>query len=108
MAELINPFLGFKDPLKKKGHNPYRFNPFTVLGVTKDEIDAESITDKVEEMKFNLASIGVDELTAAEQEELKKIANAQRFLEEPLQRLAFELLIPDKAAEKNEENIQDE
>jgi len=97
MAELINPFLGFKDPLQKKGHNPYRFNPFTVLRISKDEIDSESINDKVEDLKWKKSELNES-----------VIANAQRYLEEPLQRLAFELLIPDKSAGKIEEDIHDE
>lgn len=97
MAELINPFLGFKNPSEKKSHNPYRFNPFAVLGISKEVTDTESINNRVEDLKWEKSEWS--EAT---------IANAQRYLEEPLQRLTFELLIPDKSANKIEENIQDE
>lgn len=100
MVHLVNPFLGYKNPDKGKSHNPYKFNPFSVLSITKDEVDPEIVIDKIKELEFEINPERSSNLSEDDQQQLRNFSNAQRFLELPLQRLAFEILILDNLEDK--------
>lgn len=105
MAELINPFIGFKTRRKSKYHNPYEFNPFTVLGIDKEVIAADEIIDLIKKMEFRLNPKRLDRNSLKKHDEDKQfrlddIKTAQRFLQDPVQRLAFEILISDITEDK--------
>jgi len=82
--DLRNPFFEFINPLADKGKNPYVINPFTVLAIGKDLTDKGKIRRIIDLIKRNKTA-----------EEKNEISRAADLINKPLQRIAFELLMPE-------------
>lgn len=103
MADLVNPFIGFKSQDITNSHNPYKFNPFKILDIGKDETDPETIDQIIKDLDFELDPQGLGLISENDRNQRTDALNAQGFLERPLQRLVFEILI---ASTNNSENME--
>lgn len=97
MDEIVNPFTGFGD-YRDVTFNPYKTNPFTFLGIDKQLIAIGQIEDMVQR-KIDYLELQIDSGVLAKDlghHEISMCTNALRYLQKPLDRLAFELLIESK------------
>ena len=90
---IINPFIVMR---KSLNHNPYERNPLKLLGLDDEVISSREIDEHVKGIIWDAKTeYQADENTNEIEKTISEIKSAQRMIERPIDRLCFEIILPD-------------